>query len=107
MPLMRFHFTISHVPGKDLSTADTLSRSPVQGSSFTDEQFNQEVEAYVHMVCENLPASDQRISQIKQLQLNDEVCQQLIGYCRSGWPDKRHVPGILKPYYSVAGEISF
>jgi len=69
---MRFHFTISHVPGKDLSTADTLSRSPVKGLSFTDEQFNQEVAAYMNMICENLPASDQCISQIKQFQLNDE-----------------------------------
>ena len=46
MRLMRFQFTISHVPGKDLSTADTLSRAPVRASSFTDEQFNQEVTAF-------------------------------------------------------------
>jgi len=91
---MRLHFTISHIPGKDLSTADTLSRSPVKGLSFTDEQFNQEVAAYVNMICENLPASDQHISQIKQFQLNDEACQQLIDYCRNGWPDKGHIPGI-------------
>ena len=107
MRLMRFHFTISHVPGKELSTADTLSRAPVTSSTFTDEQFNHEVAAYVGMVCENLPASDQHISQIKQLQLNDEVCQKLTTYCKDGWPDKRDIPGILKPYYSVAGEISF
>jgi len=51
MRLMRFYFTISHVPGKDLSTADTLSRSPVKGSSFTDEQFKQEVAANMNMIC--------------------------------------------------------
>ena len=61
----------------------------------------------MNLVCENLPASDQRIHQTKQFQLKDEVCQQLVKYCKDGWPDKRHVPGIVKPYYPVAGEISF
>ena len=56
MLLMTFHLKISHIQSKDLSTADTLSRAPVKGSSFTDEQFNQEVAAYMNMVSENLPA---------------------------------------------------
>jgi len=54
MLLMRFHLTIYHIPSKDFSTADTLSRAPVKGSSFTDDQFNQEVAAYMNMVSENL-----------------------------------------------------
>ena len=58
MRLLRFYFTISHVPGKDHSTADSLSRAPVMVSSFNDKQFNQEITAYVNLVCDNLPASD-------------------------------------------------
>ena len=73
--LKRFHFTVSHVPGKDPSTADTLSQSPVRGS---DKQFNQKVTAYINMLCENLPAPDHCISIIKQLQLKVKVCQQVI-----------------------------
>jgi len=75
--------------------------------SFRDKQFIQEVADYVNMVWENLPLSSQRISQIKQLQLKDGVYQQLVNHCRNERTDKRLIPGILKLYYSVAGEFRF
>lgn len=34
--LLRFQFTISHIPGKELSTADTLSRAPLQNLTAAD-----------------------------------------------------------------------
>ena len=37
--LMRFNFTVSHVPGKDLIVADTLSRAPVSSRVTDDEEF--------------------------------------------------------------------
>jgi len=36
MRLMRFTFAISHVPGKDLTIADTLFRAPIATASDTD-----------------------------------------------------------------------
>ena len=33
MRLMRYSYSISHVPGKQLTTADTLSRAPMHNSS--------------------------------------------------------------------------
>ena len=66
MRLMRYSFTISHVAGKNLITADALSRAPVSKSSYDDELCN-EVQAYVDLLCRNLPASDTRIKEIKQL----------------------------------------
>jgi len=41
--LMRFKFTVSHVPGKNLVVADTLSRAPVSSGIADDEEFQQEV----------------------------------------------------------------
>ena len=38
--LMRFTYTIVHVPGKNLCTADALSRSPVNPASYSDSKFN-------------------------------------------------------------------
>ena len=36
--LMRYSYSISHVPGKDLSTADTLSRAPLSESADQDSK---------------------------------------------------------------------
>ena len=58
MRLMRYSFTISHVAGKDLITADTLSRAPVSKFSPGDDQFSNEIKAHVNLICRNLPASD-------------------------------------------------
>ena len=106
MCLMRYSFTISHVAGKDLVTADTLSRSPVSTSSAQDEKCYQDVEAYVNFVFQNLPASDKRIEQIKEEQGKDVICQQLVEYCKHGWPRKGEISHVLKPYFSVSGEIT-
>ena len=89
--LMQYSFTISYVAGKNLITADALSRAPVSQSSYDDELCN-EVQAYVDLLCRNLPASDTRIKEIKQLQEKDEVCQQLTTYCQNGWPGKASIP---------------
>ena len=46
MRLMHFQFTIGHVPGKDPTITDTLSRAPSSTPSADDEFLQQE-----HFVC--------------------------------------------------------
>ena len=48
--LMRFNFTVSHVPGKDLIVADALSRAPNDATDSNEEEFSQEVEAFVNLI---------------------------------------------------------
>ena len=88
MRLMRFDFSISHVAGKDLNIADTLSRAPVENMSQSDTDFENETEAFVDVVMSNLPASQNRIELIKTESAKDEICRNLISYCRDGWPEK-------------------
>ena len=57
MRLMRYDFTISHIPGKDLVTADTLSRAPVAEGTSLDQSLQEEVNAYGQLTLESLPAS--------------------------------------------------
>ena len=59
MRMMRFHFTISHVPGKELVIADFLSRAPESTVSTADELLQQEATAYVDFVMQQLPATEQ------------------------------------------------
>ena len=88
MRLMRFSFTISHVPGRDLITADALSRAPVATSSAADDQLRQDVQAYVSLVMDNLPATDKRLQEIQQVQQDDEVSKRIALYCKEGWPER-------------------
>ena len=104
MRLMRFTYTIVHVPGKDLITADALSQAPTSRSTQEDDTLRQEVNAFVDLVMQNLPATQKCLEEIKKAQNEDEVCQVIKQYCKEGWPDRSLVRGALKPYIPVASE---
>jgi hypothetical protein len=106
MRMMRFQFTISHVPGKDLTIADALSRAPVSAPSVDDKFLQQETTAYVDLVIRHLPASEQRLAEIRECQKYDHACQHMVEFCQSGWPEKNALPAEVKPYYTVAAELS-
>ena len=103
--LMRFSYTIVHVPRKSLFTADALSRSPVNTTSCSDSKFQQEGDAYVNLLIHNLLATDKRQLDIQSQQDEDPVCQKLKMYCQEGWPDKSSRKGPYKPYLAVASEL--
>ena len=65
----------SHVPGKDLTTADTLSRVPLHRSLTKEEtKFNEELYLYVSHVIESLPAAERRLQEVRPHQDEDEIC---------------------------------
>ena len=104
--MMRFDYTLSHLPGKELYTADMLSRAPVDKPSSHDDSLEVQVCAYVDFVVETFPASNQQIERIKEQQKADQTCQQVRQYCLSGWPSKRELPPNVKPYLSVSNELA-
>jgi hypothetical protein len=55
---MRFNYTVSHVPGKALNTADTLSRLPNLKPEKKAEDLQREVEAYINLVVDHIPATE-------------------------------------------------
>ena len=103
--LARFDYTISHVPGKALYTADTLSRAPLE-SSETDSSPQGEAELLLEMCLSNLPANKEWLDEYRASQSTDPVCSLVINYCRNGWPAKQDVDGIIKPYWEVQGELT-
>ena len=96
--MMRYQFSINHVPGKDLNTADFLSRSPLKE---TEDNLGKEVKAYVDMIVNYFPATDKRITQIQAHQDRDPVLQKLKRQCLQG--KKR---GNLREYSEVQYELS-
>ena len=105
MRMLRYHFTISHVPGKNLVVADTLSRAPELGEPARESR-ESEVEAYVDATFSSIPATERRMEEIRQHQEEDPVMRQLKQYCQTGWPTRGAIPGILKPYCYVSAELT-
>lgn len=102
MRLMRFDFPITHVLGKLLYTADSLSRSPQEGKAQEPKSWNDlhdEVECYVNAVLITLPASDQRLDEIRSELKNDDTLKTVMQYVQNGWPEeKRRVHGPIAKY---------
>ena len=105
MRMMRFNFSISHVPGKNLVIADTLSRAPSSRATSGDHLLQDEADAYVQMMIQTLPATETRLAEIQRKQEEDEVCKQIVKYCEKGWPKANSIPHSLKKFYPVAGEL--
>ena len=80
----RFDFNISHVRGKQLCTADTLSRSPISKAGPNSVAFENEVELFVKTVVTTFPASGKGLQAYREAQTEDPVCSALKSYCLEG-----------------------
>ena len=96
---------MSHVTGKDLSIADTLSRAPVnQGQDLSDVLFEEETVAFA---CSTLPATPMRLEEIRTRQKEDEAYTLVTKFCELGWPEKHSILAVAKPYFHVRNELSY
>ena len=86
--LMRFSPVVTYVKGKDQCTADALSRAPVDKASTDDDNFVGEVEAFANAITKYLPSSADKLTTIKQAQLDDDTLSRVRDFCISGWPKK-------------------
>ncbi|KAI2666998.1 Retrovirus-related Pol polyprotein from transposon 17.6 [Labeo rohita] len=104
--LLRYDYNIVHVPGKNLITADTLSRAPLTDTpSAEDLQLEKEVQVFVDAVVSSLPVTDTRLEKIKQAQQTDETCKTVARYCQTALPQKHRVSTGIIPYWQVRAEL--
>eukprot|EP00731_Ephydatia_muelleri_P004849 Em0002g1025a len=104
--LMRFDYSIEHVPGKLLYIADTLSRAVPDEPFDTSDVLQTEVEAFIDGVVKSFPATEQKLQEYIKAQDTDPVCIQVKKYCRFGWPEKHKVTGSLAVYWSSRGSLT-
>ena len=99
--LMQFDYTISHVPGKLLYTADTLSRSP-QEYLARDEYLAELTEEQMTTTTTNqFPTTTDSLETYRQAQREDPVCSQLMTFCQTQWPNKHNLPQELCKYWTA------
>ena len=102
--LDRFDYSIGHVPGKHLYTADTLSRAPLntQGTTALEELAELAMDACVA----NLPASKETLNEYEHAQNLDPLCSLIIKYCRTGWPCQKYLNETTIPYWEARGNLT-
>ena len=105
---MRYSYDITYVPGKNLHTADALSRSPIENDN-PGEDFGEAVETYVESLMHGLQcnvATSAMMTRIKQAYKEDPVCAQVMAYCEHGWPPIMRENPAMREFYQVHDELS-
>ena len=85
--LDRFDYTIHHVPGKELYTADALSRAP-SVAGVVSQKFQTELEEFIDTITSLLPASKE---EYRSAQKEDFTCSMIRHYYENGWPHKSQI----------------
>ena len=80
--MARYNYTVEHVPGKLLYSADALSRAPSKGNDSSDE-LQYDAESYIASVISNLPSTPDRLEMYRQAQEKDLITRQVIQWCQS------------------------
>ena len=102
--LARFDYAITHIPGKHLYTADTLSRAPT--STSRDSNLEELAELAMDACVAHLPAGPERLQEYEQAQNSDPLCSMIITYCRTGWPSKTKLNEVTMPYWEARGNFT-
>ena len=103
---MRYNPEVLHVPGKRQISADALSRAPSSIPEASDIQFTEKVETFASCTIGSLPASTQRLQEIRNTQKSDEECAQVRRYCQEGWPLYMPQQPLLRPYWEHRAHVA-
>ncbi|XP_064470230.1 uncharacterized protein K02A2.6-like [Ornithodoros turicata] len=103
--MMRFDYTMQHVPGKDLVVADTLSRQPLPEQE--NAHLAEEVAEFEEALIRHVRVPDVSHQRLLQAQNQDAVCKTLRTYLQTTWPDtKSQVCEDCLPYWQFRNELT-
>lgn len=100
MRLMRFSYTISHVPGKAIATARYAFQQ--HGRMAAGGGIN----LYVDSVIASLPETEKRLEELPTHQDDDPVLYQVKQLCLDRWPDKHTIGNTFTLYLQFSDELT-
>lgn len=103
---LEYDFTITHVPGKQLFTADVLSRNPLTSSPAEDSTLENEIKEYEALAIELLPASSDMLTRIRKALTQDATLSLVMEYCSTQWPPVTILTEQCRKYATVADELT-
>jgi hypothetical protein len=101
LKMMKYSLEVRYTPGSKMYVADTLSRAhlPMQSSAGLET-------VRIHAVTESVPASSQKLQEIRSATANDSELQKLVTYVTNGWPKYQgDIANAVKPYWAIRDEI--
>ena len=105
--LQKYNLTVQFVPGKLMFIADTLSRAYLKETVEDQLDLNEDIEVMVHSFTQEIPASPERLVQLKEETAIDETLQALKAQIAEGFPTHRKaLKPILAPYWNIRNELS-
>jgi transposase InsO family protein len=87
-----------------LIIADALSRTPSRNIEKSESDFENDTTAFVDMIMESFPASNNRLQEMRREQASDPIIQELSRLCREGWTKKSKVRTDLLSYWPMHAE---
>ncbi|UYV84093.1 K02A2.6-like [Cordylochernes scorpioides] len=95
--MMRYSYSIHHMPGKDIVVADALSRSPIKISH--EKDLENEICSFVQQITSCPPFKDENMKEIWQYQNEKRECREIKDYCEKGWPTKNELSAEAKAFW--------
>ena len=104
--LQKYNLTAHFVPGKLMFIADTLSRAYLN-ETVENVPLNDDIEVMVHSFIQEIPASPEKLKQLKEETAKDEALQALKTQIAESFPTHRKaLKPILTPYWNIRNELS-
>ena len=75
--------------------------APTDFPSSSDLHFKADTQEFFNMVLQSIPATEQFLAQIKDLQFTDRACVQVKQYCQTQWPNRTSLSKEIIPYYLI------